>query len=239
MSLYRCDGIVLRTYKLGEADRIVSVITNTQGKVRGVAKGVRKTKSRIGARLEPMSYVSLLMFAGRGELDIVSQAETIESFRVVREDLDRLTKATALLEAVDHVSVEGQHDDRLFKMLAGALRALNAENSPMLVGAFYWKLLAHEGYEPSLDSCVRCGATEQLVGFDGAAGGVTCRACSLGAKVSPAALELLRRILTGQLSAALREPESSMVHEVERLGTIALEHTLERRLKAGRLLDHS
>ena len=186
-----------------------------------------------------MSYVSLLMFAGRGELDIVSQAETVESFRVVREDLDRLTKATALLEAVDHVSVEGQHDDRLFKMLVGALRTLNTENSPMLVGAFYWKLLAHEGYEPSLDSCVRCTATEQLVGFDAAAGGVTCRACSLGARVSPPALELLRRILNGNLTAALREPDSSVVHEVERLGTVALEHTLERRLKAGRLLDNA
>lgn len=215
------------------------MLTDSRGKVRGVAKGVRKTKSRIGSRLEPLSYVSVLMFEGRGDLDIVSQAETIESFRTVREDLDRLTKATALLEAVDHVSVEGQHDERLFKMLVGALRALNVENSPMLVGAFYWKLLSHEGYEPSLDSCVRCGATAMLVGFDAAAGGVTCRSCSLGARVSPEALAMLGRVLGGQLSAALREPDSSVVHEVERLGTVALEHTLERRLKAGRLLDHA
>lgn len=215
------------------------MLSDSRGKVRAVAKGVRKTKSRIGARLEPLSHVSLLMFAGRGDLDIVSQAETIESYRTVREDLDRLTKATALLEAVDHVAVEGQQDERLFKMLVGALRSLNDENSPMLVGAFYWKLLSHEGYEPSLDSCVRCGATAQLVGFDAAAGGVTCRSCSLGARVSPEALALLGRVLGGQLSAALREPDSSVVHEVERLGTVALEHTLERRLKAGRLLDHA
>lgn len=239
MSLYRCQGIVLRTYKLGESDRIVSLLTDTQGKVRGVAKGVRKTKSRIGARLEPMSFVSLLMFAGRGDLDIVSQAETVESYRTIREDLDRLTKASALLEAVDHVAVEGQHDDRLFKMLLGAMRSLNENNSPMLVGAFYWKLLSHEGYEPSLDQCVRCGSGSDLVGFDAAAGGATCRSCSLGARVSPAALELLGRVLGGKLAAALREPESSSVHEVERLGTVALEHMLERRLKAGRLLDHA
>ena len=239
MSLYRCSGIVLRTYKLGESDRIVSMLTDSQGKVRGVAKGVRKTKSRIGARLEPLTHVALLMYAGRGELDIVSQAETIEPFRPIREDLDRLTKATALLEAVDHVAVEGQHDERLFKMLLGGLRSLSETDSPLLVGAFYWKLLSHEGYEPSLDSCVRCGATDTLIGFDAAAGGVTCRSCSLGARMSPAALELLRRVLGGQLSAALREPDSAVVHEVERLGTAALEHTLERRLKAGHLLDHA
>ena len=123
MSLYRCNAVVLRTYKLGEADRIISMLSDVKGKVRGVAKGVRKTKSRIGARLEPLTHVSLLMFAGRGDLDIVSQAETIEPFRAIREDLDRLTKATALLEAVDHVAVEGQHDERLFKMLVGALRS--------------------------------------------------------------------------------------------------------------------
>jgi DNA repair protein RecO (recombination protein O) len=239
MSLYRCEGVVLRTYKLGEADRIISLVTNTQGKVRGVAKGVRKTKSRIGARLEPLSHVSLLMYTGRGDLDIVSQAESIESFRVVREDLDRLTKATALLEAIDHVSVEGQHDERLFKMLLGGLRSLNEVNAPMLVGAFYWKLLSHEGYEPSLDACVRCSSVVDLVGFDAAAGGVTCKSCSLGARVSPNALALLHRVLGGQLNAALREPESAAVHEVERLGTVALEHVLERRLKAGRLLDHA
>ena len=127
MSLFRCNGIVLRTYKLGEADRIVSIVTDTHGKVRAVAKGIRKTKSRIGARLEPMSHVSLLIYKGRSDLDIVSQAESIENYRSVREDLDRLTHATALLEAVDLLSVEGQVDDRLYAMLGGALRSLNLQ----------------------------------------------------------------------------------------------------------------
>jgi DNA repair protein RecO (recombination protein O) len=164
MALYRCNAIVLRTYKLGEADRIVSFCTDTRGKVRAVAKGVRKTKSRIGARLEPTSHVSLLMYEGRGDLDVVSQAETVESYRTIREDL----------EAVDHVSIEGQDDPKLYAMLAGALRQLNKEDSPVLVSAFYWKILAHEGYTPMLEACVRCGAPEPLVGFDAAAGGVTC-----------------------------------------------------------------
>ena len=93
MPLYHDRGVVLRTYKLGEADRIVSILTRGRGKVRAVAKGVRKTKSRFGGRLEPVSHVDLLMYEGRGELDIVSQAETVDAFRPLRDDLDRLGRA--------------------------------------------------------------------------------------------------------------------------------------------------
>ena len=237
MSLYRCEGIVLRTYKLGEADRIISVLTNTHGKVRGVAKGVRKTKSRIGARLEPTSYVALLLYEGRGDLDTISQADSLEQYKAIREDLDRITHATAMLEAADIVSIEGQVDQRLFEMLLGALRQLNRQDSPLLVPAFFWKLLSHEGYEPSLDECVRCGSPDDLVGFDPAAGGVTCKACTIGSRMSYDAHQLMREILGGRLSRALQEPMSAATHEVERLATISLEHHLERRLKAGRLLD--
>ena len=239
MGLFRCRGIVVRTYKLGEADRIISFVTDTHGKVRAVAKGIRKTKSRIGARLEPLSNVSLLIYEGRGDLDIVSQAESVEQYKAIREDLDRLTHATALLEAVDLLSVEGQRDERLYSMLGGALRSLNERDSALLVPAFYWKLLAHEGYEPSLDECVRCGSTIDLVGFDPAAGGVTCRNCTIGSRVSDDAIELMRRILGGQLASALREPPSAITHEVERLATASIEHQLERRLRAGRLLDRA
>ncbi len=239
MSLYRCDGIVLRTYKLGEADRIISVLSNTNGKVRGVAKGVRKTKSRIGARLEPTSHVALLLYHGRGDLDTISQADSIEQFKEIRQDLDRITHATAMLEAVDLICVEGQTDQRLFDMLLGALRQLNKQDSALLVPAFFWKLLAHEGYEPSLNACVRCGSPEELVGFDPAAGGTTCRACTIGSRVSFEALELMREILGGRLSRALQEPASAATHEVDRLATVSLEHQLERRLKAGRLLDRA
>lgn len=237
MSLYRCNGVVLRTYPLGEADRIISFITDTHGKVRAVAKGIRKTKSRVGARLEPMAHVSLLMYEGRGELEIVSQADTIEPHRHIREDLDRLTHASAMLEAVDLVAQERQPDPRLYQMIVGALRTLDERDSPLIVAAFYWKLLAHEGYEPSLDECVRCGSNEDLVGFDPAAGGVTCRADTIGVRISPEALDLMRMILGGRLNAALALPSGPVTHEVERFATASLEHTLERRLKAGRVLD--
>src|SRR5439155_4918512 len=141
------QGVVLRTIRLGESDRIVSLVTEGRGKVRAVAKGVRKTKSRFGGRLEPTSHVALQLYEGR-ELDVVTQAEVIDHFRVVREDLDRLARATPLLEAVDHIAEEREPNPRLYQMLVGALRALAAADSPLLVPAFFWKLLALEGFQP-------------------------------------------------------------------------------------------
>jgi DNA repair protein RecO (recombination protein O) len=237
MSLYRCNGIVLRTYPLGESDRIISFITDTNGKVRAVAKGIRKTKSRIGARLEPGAQVSLLIFQARGDLDIVSQADTINPHKRIREDLDRLTHAASLLEAVDLVSQEGQSDSQLYKMLSGALNALDEADSALIVAAFYWRLLAHEGFEPSLDMCVRCGTTEDLAGFDAPGGGALCRRDAVGSRVSKDAMRLLRMIVDGQVAAALREETTPATFEVEKLATSALESVLERRLKAGRVLD--
>ena len=104
MGLYRDEGIVLRTHKLGEADRIVSVLTRHHGKVRAVAKGVRKTKSRFGARLEPPTHLQLQLYEGRGELQIIDQAETLDHFRIIREDLDRLTHAVTMLEVGDNTA---------------------------------------------------------------------------------------------------------------------------------------
>ncbi|MBO0732178.1 MAG: DNA repair protein RecO [Acidimicrobiaceae bacterium] len=123
MGLYRDEGIVLRTYKLGEADRIVVLLTREHGKVRAVAKGVRKTKSRFGGRLEPLGSVSLLLYRGR-ELDIITQAEALDSFPLLRADLPRMTDAMALLEAVDHVAQEREPNPELYRMLRGALRTI-------------------------------------------------------------------------------------------------------------------
>lgn len=232
MTLYRDQGVVLRTIKLGEADRIVTVVTEAHGKVRAVAKGVRKTKSRFGSRLEPLTHVALQIYEGRGELQIVSQAETVDTFRAVREDLDRMTRATGLLEAVDQISQEREANPRLYQMLVGALRALSERNSPLLVAAFFWKLLSLEGLHPMLDVCAACGSDGDLVAFDLTEGGGLCRGCRRGQAVSPEAFVLLRRILGGDLSRALAEPSSPAVGEVDRLAVEAMEHHLERRLRS-------
>jgi DNA repair protein RecO (recombination protein O) len=234
VGLYRDQGIVLRTWRLGESDRIVNLLTERHGKVRAVVKGVRKTKSRFGSRLEPMVHCSLLFYEGR-ELDIVTQAEALEVFRPVREDLARLAKASSLLEATDQLAQERHAAPRLYAMLLGGLRALSAHDSALLVPAFFLKLLSTEGFHPLLDECAVCGDRYGLVGFDLGQGGVLCASCSsrgggADVAVSVAALDLVRRVLGGDLGGALGIPAGPAVTEVERLATRAMEHHLERRL---------
>jgi DNA repair protein RecO (recombination protein O) len=237
--LYRDTAVVLRTYKLGEADRIVVLLTAENGKVRAVAKGVRKTMSRFGARLEPMSHVRLLLYRGRSSdssaLDIVSQAESVEPLSPMLASLDRASQGMAVLEAADQLALEREPNEQLYRMVIGALRTIAERTSPLVVPAFYWKLLSAEGLRPELDRCVRCGedgASTALVAFDLAEGGALCRNCRSGVALSPGALALLRAILGGRLNDALAAPESPATHEVATLATKALEHHLERRLRA-------
>ena len=240
MTLYRDHGIVLRTYKLGEADRIVVFITERHGKVRAVAKGVRKTRSKFGARLEPTSHVALQLYEGR-ELDIVTQAEGVDHFRDIREDLDRLSRAVTMLEAVDQLALEREPNPDLYRMLLGALRALASDNSALVVAGFHWKALALEGFRPMVEGCVLCGEEvddpAELVAFDPIEGGLLCRTHRRGTPVSPEAVELLRQILGGRLSQALAAPTSSATHEVDLLATRVMEHHLERRLRSVGVLE--
>jgi len=233
VSLYRDEGVVLRTMRLGEADRIVTMLTRGHGKVRAVAKGVRRTRSKFGARLEPLSHVALLCWQGR-ELDIVNQAEVTDTFRAVREDLARVAKAFTLLEVVDQLSQERHANPRLFDMLLGALRALEADDAALLVPAFCLKVLALEGSAPVLDECASCGSAGDLVAFDILEGGALCRSCRRGRPVSADALALVRRILGGGLAAALAEPAGPVVGEVDELATEAMEVHLDRRLRSVR-----
>ena len=228
--LYRDTAVVLRTYKLGEADRIVVLLTEQHGKIRAVAKGVRKTKSKFGARLEPMSHVHLLLSQGR-ELDIVSQVDAVESLAPMMADLDHLTSGIAVLEAADQMSLEREPMPHLYKMVVGALRTIAERSGPLVVPAFYWKLLAAEGVRPELDACVRCGEPGPLVAFDMDQGGTLCRSCRTGAPLSEEALELMRMILGGRLNDALGEPASRITHEVAAHATRSLEHHIERRLR--------
>lgn len=238
MSLYRDAGVVLRTYKLRESDRIVVLMTQNHGKVRAVARGVRKGSSKFGGRLEPLSHVALLLNEGR-ELDSVSQAETLDHFRIIREDLGRMSAGIAMLEAVDQIAQERDPNSRLYQMLVGALRTLSARPAPLLVPAFYWKVLAAAGVHPQLDVCVSCGEPEALVSFDLDEGGVLCRACRRGVPITPGSLDLMRRILGGDLVRVLDEPASPEVHAVEVLATKAFEHHVERRLRAVHLFSDS
>ncbi len=190
MSLYRDDGVVLRVQKLGEADRIITLLTRRHGRVRAVAKGVRRTRSKFGARLEPFSHVDCQFYAGRS-LDIVNQAEGVRNYGAeLVGDYPRYTAGTAVLETAERLTAEEQEPSlRLFLLVIGALRALvEAEHDPRLVlDAFLLRAMAVAGWEPALESCAKCGAAGPHRAFSVPAGGVVCPGCRPGGSVTPSA----------------------------------------------------
>ena len=161
MQLYRDDGIVLRTQKLGEADRIITILGRNSGRIRAVAKGVRRTKSRFGARLEPFTHVDLMLHVGRS-LDIITQAEVIRPYgESLTGDYPRYTTGVAMLETAERFTpVEKEPSLRELLLLIGGLRTLgDGEHEPGLVlDAFLLRSLAVAGYAPALQECARCGA---------------------------------------------------------------------------------
>ena len=239
MSLYRDKAIVLRTYDLREADRIIVMMTESHGKVRAVAKGVRKTTSKFGARLEPLSHVDILLSTTGKDLDIVSQVELVSSARGFYTDLDRLTRGLAMLEAVDQLGMDREPTSHLYKMLAGALTWLNENDSSLVLAAFYFKLLVVEGVGAQVDICVGCGAgNEQLVAFDVFKGGGQCRECRTGTNLSFQAFEIIRDIVSGRLNKVLAMPENFASREVSTLATHCMEHHLERKLRSVSVFEH-
>jgi len=160
VSIYRDDGVVLRTQKLGEADRIVTLLARKTGRVRAVAKGVRRTKSRFGARLEPFTHVDLLLYTGRS-LDVITQAETLRPYGAsLATDYPRYTTGTAMLETAERFTpVEKEPALRQFLLLIGGLRALGeGVHDPRLVlDAYLLRSLAVAGYAPALEECAVCG----------------------------------------------------------------------------------
>ncbi|GAA0979499.1 DNA repair protein RecO [Acrocarpospora macrocephala] len=206
MSLYRDEGVVLRTHKLGEADRIITILTKRTGKVRAVAKGVRKTKSRFGARLEPFTHVDVQLHTGRS-LDMVTQVETLRPYgEALGADYPRYTAGTAMLETADRLTPsEKEPALRQFLLLVGGLRTLvDGSHEPRLVlDAFFLRSLAVAGYAPALAECARCGA-EAVRAFAIVAGGVVCGACRPAGAAVPAAetIALMIALLRGDWPAA-------------------------------------
>ena len=222
---------MLRTHKLGEADRIIVLVTESRGKVRAVAKGVRKTTSKFGARLEPTTHVAVQLYEGR-TLDVITQAERIEVYPQLRRDLDVLRSSVTMLEVVDQIAQEGSNDPAHYRMLSGALRTLDATRSPVVAPAFFAKLLAHDGVRPVTDRCAVCGEAGELVAFDLIEGGALCRAHRRGGPISPAALGLFDDVLSGRLNQVLAQPPEAGIDEFTGVVTRAMETHLERRLRS-------
>jgi len=177
MALRHDQGIVLRSYPFGEADRIVVLLSPNHGKLRTVAKGVRKTKSRFGGRLEPFCHVDLVLYEGRN-LDTITQVSIIEPFPHLRADLDSVIAAGTMVEVADVVAQEGLSAVRLFLLLQRGLRALDTgDHHPDLMTAFLLKAADIVGVAPALEACAGCGRTDHLTRFSFAAGGVQCDRC--------------------------------------------------------------
>jgi DNA repair protein RecO (recombination protein O) len=246
--LYRDEAVVLRTQKLGEADRIVTLLTRRHGRVRAVAKGVRRTGSKFGARVEPFMHVDLQLHTsnieGSGGLDIVTQAETLAPFgEAIAADYGRYTAGTAVLETAERLTAEEREPSlRLFLLMVGALRALaDGEHTPTLVlDAFILRALAISGYEPVLDNCALCGAEGPHRAFVVSSGGVVCNNHRPpGAPmVSVETLQLMAALLSGDWTVA---DVATQKAQRETSGVVAayLQWHLERGLRSLRLVERT
>jgi DNA repair protein RecO (recombination protein O) len=183
---YRTEAVVLRSIRLGEADRVLHLYTEAHGRVGAVAKGARKTMSRFGARLEPLSHVELVLHRGRGELQTVTSAQLVRSHREAREDYYRFSVGMIGAEAMLRLFSEEEANERAFTALTRFLDLLDVAphvaDRPTLdpLGlAFQLKLLWLAGYLPHVTACAECGAEEEpLVGYSPRAGGALCTRCS-------------------------------------------------------------
>ncbi len=207
MTTFRDEAVVLRTHKLGEADRIITLLTRHHGRVRAVAKGVRRTSSRFGSRLEPFMLIDVQLWQGRS-LDIVNQVVTLSPYGgPIAADYRRYTAATAMVETAERMTEnEREPATQQFLLLVGGLRTLaTGTHDPALVlDAFLLRSLSVAGWAPSFDACARCGQPGPHRAFAVAAGGVVCPACRPpgSAAPAPATLELLSSLLAADWDVA-------------------------------------
>ena len=205
MPTYRDEGVVLRTHKLGEADRIVTLLTKAHGKVRAVAKGVRRTSSKFGARLEPFMVADIQFYEGRS-LDTIQQAETIASYGAdIVDDYPRFTAASVMVETADKVT-ELEGSPQQYLLLVGALRSLSRQEHPteLTLDSYLLRALSLAGWAPTFDSCARCGEMGPHESFVVQLGGMVCVKCAPpGAPhIIPEVVELLDALVRGEWDAA-------------------------------------
>ena len=210
---YKTQAVVLRSFRFGEADRVLHLYTSDRGRVGAVAKGVRKTKSRFGGRLEPLSHVALQLHQGSGELQTVTGVDLIHHHQSARDDFYRLTVGLIGAEAMLRLFTEQEQNERAFTALVRFLDVLDdaphaAERPTLdpLALAFQLKLLWLSGYLPHLTSCAECGADDAtLVGYSPRAGGGVCAACASRTEalgLSPEGVRGIEELLGSPLSEA-------------------------------------
>lgn len=237
---YRDEAVVLRTHKLGEADRIITLLSRRHGKIRAVAKGVRRTSSKFGGRLEPFSHIDAQFATGR-TLDIVTQAVTLHAYtEPLGGDYTAYTTGQVILETADRlVAEEGEPSLQQFLLLVGALNALTAGTSDgprpatMVMDAYLLRAVAVAGWAPSLSDCAKCGLAGPHEAFNPQAGGMVCRRCRPPASAlpPPVVLGYLSALLTGDWPAT-REVDQRAQRQASGLVSAFANWHLERGLRS-------
>lgn len=236
MPLYRDEAIVLRTHKLGEADRIITLLTREHGRVRAVARGVRRTTSKFGSRLEPFTHVDLQLSEGRN-LDTITQAETITPFSAgLGQHYDRYTSGTVMLETADRlVPEEKQPAVQHFLLLVGGLRAMASGEraAGQVLDSYLLRSLSVAGYAPSFGTCARCGLAGPHRWFNPSMGGMLCTTCRVPGSASPAMESIL--VLGALLAGDWPVVEAADPRHLREAGTLVsayLAWHLERGLRS-------
>jgi DNA repair protein RecO (recombination protein O) len=230
---YKAEAVVLRSLRLGEADRVLHLYTRERGRVGAVAKGIRRTKSRFGARLEPLSHVALILHEGRGELHTVSAAEIVQSNHHVREHPYKLAAGMVALEAVSRLFAEGDPSPQAFAGLCRYLELLDAAEAPDGAmpardpGLLALQLKLHwiAGFAPQLDACAGCGSADApLLRFSASAGGAVCASCGGGFPISGAALDAMAAYVRLPLADVPRVGDRTADELVRAVGDLDAEH---------------
>ncbi len=243
MPSYRAEAIVLRTHKLGEADRIITFLTRERGKVRAVAKGVRRTKSRFGARLEPFSRVDLLLHEGKN-LDIITQAESLNAYgQELAIDYSLWTAGQTMLETADRLTSETSVSaEPQYLLLVGALRTLvsGEHDSTLVLNAYLLRALALAGYSPSLDACIVCGTVGAQPFFHVPSGGALCFEHRVPGSVAPKeqTIEIMQALLQGDWQKA-DQATGAQLNEISGIVAAFTQWHLEKSLRSLPLVDRT
>lgn len=240
---YRDQAIVLRTYKLGEADRIIILYGRASGQIRAVAKGVRRTTSRFGARLAPFNLVDIQLHRGRN-LDTVTQVETLAAYSSpLGADYDAFTGAKIVVEVTQKLTEGIAHpEEEYFALLHGVLGALSARRHPVSLStaSFLFRIMKESGWEPALGACSQCGGQEELHLFAAESGGAVCEDCAprSAVRVSEDGMRQVSALLEGNWQEAENLPRVSW-DEVGHLAGAWTQWHLEQRLRSLPFLSES
>jgi DNA repair protein RecO (recombination protein O) len=219
---FKTEAVVLRSIRYGEADRVLHLYTPDRGRVGAVAKGVRRVKSRLGGRLEPLMRSRLVLHEGRGELCTVSQVDTVHAHAALRERRGSLERAVQACDAVLRLLDSGEANYPAYNLLCHELALLDDDPGAATRAqalAFRAKLLLAAGFAPELSSCASCGETEHLGAFSPSAGGVVCAGCEAGSfPLGPDAHAFLVAALGNPLAESPEAPEPALRQADRALG---------------------